>query len=195
MNDIITRPDSLGHCLRLLREREEKTLDWLASKTGRSKSFLAYVEQGKRSVHFEDLLKITRALGYPLGYFLSNCIDELSDSYLQDDILQTSENHVLIAKSDEIDVRLLRPVYHRNDEESVLIEMAKNAMLTKEKFAFEASVLGVVLEGNLLVEIEKTERVVKKFHEFRIPAKIPFALRNPFENQSRTLLVFSSGEF
>ncbi len=59
-----------GARIRELRERRGFTLDDLASRSGVSKGFLSEVENGKRGLSADNVLKIATSLGASLDYLL-----------------------------------------------------------------------------------------------------------------------------
>jgi transcriptional regulator with XRE-family HTH domain len=59
-----------GQRIRELRERRGFTLDDLVASSGVSKGFLSEVENGKRGLSAENVLKIATALGASLDYLL-----------------------------------------------------------------------------------------------------------------------------
>lgn len=60
----------VGDRIRELRERRGFTLDELAARGGVSKSFLSEVENAKRNLSAEYLLRIATALGASMDYLL-----------------------------------------------------------------------------------------------------------------------------
>ena len=61
---------SAGDRIREIREAKRLTQDQLAEKTGISKGFLSDVENGKRNVSSEYLLRIANALSASVDYLL-----------------------------------------------------------------------------------------------------------------------------
>ena len=59
-----------GQRIREIRERRGFTLDDLAAGSGVSKGFLSEVENGKRGLSAENVLKIATALGASVDYLL-----------------------------------------------------------------------------------------------------------------------------
>jgi transcriptional regulator with XRE-family HTH domain len=59
-----------GRRIRELRERRGLTLDDLVDRSGVSKGFLSEVENGKRGLSAENVLKIATALGASVDYLL-----------------------------------------------------------------------------------------------------------------------------
>jgi transcriptional regulator with XRE-family HTH domain len=59
-----------GERMRALRERRGLTLDELAARSGASKGFLSEVENAKRSLSAEYLLRVANALGASVDYLL-----------------------------------------------------------------------------------------------------------------------------
>lgn len=59
-----------GQRIRELRERRGLTLDDLVSRSGVSKGFLSEVENAKRGLSAENVLKIATALGASVDYIL-----------------------------------------------------------------------------------------------------------------------------
>ena len=62
--------DHPGQRIRELRERRGFTLDDLVAGSGVSKGFLSEVENGKRGLSAENVLKIATALGASVDYLL-----------------------------------------------------------------------------------------------------------------------------
>jgi transcriptional regulator with XRE-family HTH domain len=60
-----------GDRIRELREQQGLTLDQLASRVGTTKGFLSDVENGKRGVSNENLLRVAQALGASVDYLLT----------------------------------------------------------------------------------------------------------------------------
>ena len=60
-----------GDRIRELREQQGLTLDQLASRVGTTKGFLSDVENGKRGVSNENLLRLAQALGASVDYLLT----------------------------------------------------------------------------------------------------------------------------
>ena|SRR5271163_604588 len=66
---------SAGDRIREIREAKRLTQDQLAEKTGISKGFLSDVENGKRNVSSEYLLRIANALNASVDYLLRGTTD------------------------------------------------------------------------------------------------------------------------
>jgi len=60
-----------GDRIRELREQQGLTLDQLASRVGTTKGFLSDVENGKRGVSNENLLRLAQALGASVDYLMT----------------------------------------------------------------------------------------------------------------------------
>ena len=60
-----------GERIRALREQQDLTLEQLASRVGMGKGFLSDVENGKRGVSKENLLRLAQALGASVDYLLT----------------------------------------------------------------------------------------------------------------------------
>jgi transcriptional regulator with XRE-family HTH domain len=110
---------TLGDRLRELRDRQHLTQEELASRAGISKGFLSDLENDKRNVSSEYLLKIANALGASVDYLLlgedrpatvttpivipqelSRVAEDLSLSYAQTLQLLEAHNSVVARRSD-----------------------------------------------------------------------------------------------
>ncbi|MCC7486912.1 MAG: helix-turn-helix transcriptional regulator [Burkholderiales bacterium] len=60
----------LAYCMRLLRRQRGLTLDALASRIGRTKSYLSKLESGRNAPSIATALKLADAFGIPLGTLL-----------------------------------------------------------------------------------------------------------------------------
>jgi transcriptional regulator with XRE-family HTH domain len=61
---------TVGDRIRLVRESKGLTQDQLATAAGISKSFISEVENGKRNVSAQNLLRIANALGASIEYLM-----------------------------------------------------------------------------------------------------------------------------
>src|SRR5579862_5593354 len=66
---------SVGDRIREIREAKKLTQDQLAEKAAISKGFLSEVENGKRNVSSEYLLRIANSLGASVDYLLRGTAD------------------------------------------------------------------------------------------------------------------------
>jgi transcriptional regulator with XRE-family HTH domain len=66
---------SVGDRIREIREAKKLTQDQLAEKAAISKGFLSEVENGKRNVSSEYLLRIANSLGASVDYLLRGAAD------------------------------------------------------------------------------------------------------------------------
>jgi transcriptional regulator with XRE-family HTH domain len=71
---------SAGDRIREIRETKRLTQDQLAEKTGISKGFLSDVENGKRNISSEYLLRIANALNASVDYLLRGTTESLSSN-------------------------------------------------------------------------------------------------------------------
>ena len=68
---------SVGDRIREIRETQKLTQDQLAEKAGISKGFLSEIENGKRNVSSEYLLRIANALRASVDYLLRGTTDSV----------------------------------------------------------------------------------------------------------------------
>lgn len=69
---------SVGDRIREIREARRMTQDQLAEQSGISKGFLSDVENNKRNVSSDNLLRVANVLGASLDYLLRGASSELA---------------------------------------------------------------------------------------------------------------------
>lgn len=62
---------NVGSRIRALREQQGLTLEHVASRVGMTKGFLSDVENGKRGISSENLLRLAQALGASVDFLLT----------------------------------------------------------------------------------------------------------------------------
>lgn len=65
----------LGHRIRTVRQKADRTLDDLSRATGLHKAYLSRVERGQKSPSLSALLRIAKALGVEVGGLLGETVD------------------------------------------------------------------------------------------------------------------------
>lgn len=196
--DIINIPKLLGENLRRLRMARDITLDYMAEKTGLSKSFLSLIESGKRRIKMEDLRNVLLCSGYSLGWFLSQAQDSVADfPLLPEAVVQKKNNSILMAgkrKEGSFRILLLRPLRKKTDIEIIELYLPPHSQMTEENIAIESEIRGVVQKGTLLVVLKGNEYIVREREEFCYDGRIPHILRNyTGESVIATLMIAAPG--
>src|SRR5580658_401939 len=89
---------SIGDRIREIREARKMTQDQLAEKSTISKGFLSDVENNKRNVSSENLLRIANVLGASLDYLLRGATTEFVSREpvtIPPELAETAEKHNL----------------------------------------------------------------------------------------------------
>jgi transcriptional regulator with XRE-family HTH domain len=199
MTDIIHQPRQLGENLKRLRMSTDTTLQQAADTTGLSKSFLSMVENGSRTVQFQDLRRIVQAYRYSLGWFLTQTQDvqhdvaqpsssnktrtatTLAAKHLLPPVIATEQFGLLMAgerKQHALQLRLHRPLRSLQDVEVVSLVLPRQSQLTEHEMTIDTTVRGVVRQGTLLIVLQGDEYIAREGDEFCFDGSIPHLFRN-----------------
>ncbi|MEN3027517.1 MAG: XRE family transcriptional regulator [Chlorobiota bacterium] len=182
----------LGQELRRLRERHDRTVTEMAQRLGISKAFLTLAEQGKRRLPLKVLRQLLAHYGSSLAALASpECTVARTVQggrcWHPTNLLNVTADRALRGST----LRLLRPVNAPDDLEWLELRLAGEQQLPPEGYwHFSAPIDGVVVEGNLLVEVPNDELLVRQGESFRIDAEQPHRYRNYTAHPIRALLLF-----
>ena len=191
--DLLTMPKELGENLRLLRRVCEKTLDEVAEKSGLSKSFIGFVENGQRRIKANDLRKLVWVYHYTLAWFLSKTQDTVDGFAFDPKALVQTRNHSILLDGSRIEgefsIVLLRPLRHEKDTQFIEIYLPPETQMSNEFSTLKAHIRGYVCAGKLLIEMRDQEYIVHEKEEFSFDGFKDHIFRNFTKDFTQFLLT------
>ena len=142
----------IGAKIKLLRIKNQLTLEELANRSELTKGFLSQVERNLTSPSIATLEDILEALGTTLGEFFSDDRDEK--------IVFTS-NDYFINEQEDYDISYIVPNAQKNSMEPILIRLHPGC--ESEKYGpYEAEEFGYVLQGKVELHYGKVQYNMNK---------------------------------
>lgn len=164
----------IGAKLRGLRQRQEKTLQAVATATGISVGHLSQLERDLVSPSIKTLHDISRALGVNISWF-----------FLSEDPAQRVEQYIVrgdqrrhISFADGIDDYQLNSASARHIG-LLYSTFAPGASSGESPYTHDGEEAGVVLSGQLELWIEGVSTVLATGDSFSFPSTSPHRYRNP----------------
>ncbi len=191
--DILDHPQIFGKQLKTLRLSLEFTIEFVASETGLSKSFISLVESGKRNINLIDLQKLLRVYRYSVIRFFSDTADAVEGKkYNPERNVQTEEHSILIEGSrnpGKHHLILKRPVCNKEDLAILNLFLPAGVEYPKDYFSCDAVIRGVVLSGEMLVHFQDDEILIKEGEEFSFNGERQHVFRNHKKENLSALLI------
>jgi transcriptional regulator with XRE-family HTH domain len=209
-NDILQNPHLLGESLKRLRTARDMTVQQTADATRLSKSFVSLVESGKRTISFEDVLRLVHALRMSLGWFVTQTRDSFRQSSL-DAPLEAAMTSIIQPRSEGIlftgkrsntapRLMLMRPLRYEQDMQFLELFLPPTSQLTHEPITtLPASnsniyeVRGVVQSGTLLIIFNNDEYRANTGDEFCFDGTVPHLYRNYTPEAITATLIITKG--
>ena len=175
-----------GEQVRILRKKRGLTLSDLAAKTGRSISLLSQIENGNVNPSFSSMQTIADALQISLGRIISEeSVHEEGDFYKID----ASERKVLITQGGVQHQLLSRGI--PLSFEFIIVEVPPGASTGNYNYSHEGEECGILLEGELVVEINGKAQCLKPGDSITYRSSSPHKLFNPGKTNARAVWVNS----
>ena len=178
--------EELGKKCRELRKQKRVTLARMAKITGRSLSLLSQIETGKVNPSFSSMQSIADALEVPLSQLI-----------LQDESA-TGNDHALLKFRDRKVLTSQGKVKHRLLSRSIPLsfEFVINVFppggsTGKELYAHDGFECGLLLEGELEVQVGKKIYSMKPGDSITLKSSIPHRVANCGRKKARAVWVNS----
>ena len=184
---MIVDEKSFGQKVRMIRKEKGLTLSEMAERTERSVSLLSQIENGNVSPSFSSMQTIAHVLGVPLGQIIAGeTASEESDIYHH---IEASARKVLTTQGG-VQHQLLTRGLPLSFEFSV-IEVPPGASTGEFSYSHEGEESGLLLEGELNVEINGQVHPMKPGDSVTMKSNFPHRLSNPGKKTARAVWVNS----
>jgi transcriptional regulator with XRE-family HTH domain len=172
----------IGSRIRVLRSEREMTLQALANKTGISPSMLSLVERGKTSPSIGTLVAIASAL----GAHMSDLFDNRADRQ-QDPLIRMKDQPVYVT-AEGVKRRVVRTDVDHGVE-LVFNEYEPGTGSGVSRIHHSGHEYGVVLEGNLTVEVDGNTYDLSPGDSISYDSELPHRIQNNGRKHVRAVWV------
>lgn len=175
----------IGAKIKLLRIKNQLTLEELANRSELTKGFLSQVERNLTSPSIATLEDILEALGTTLGEFFSDDKEEK---------IVFGANDYFINEQEDYDISFIVPNAQKNSMEPILIKLHPGC--ESEKYGpYEAEEFGYVLQGKVELHYGKVQYNVKKGQTFYLKGDRVHYLKNAWETEAKVIWVSNPPSF
>ncbi|MBR8094647.1 helix-turn-helix transcriptional regulator [Burkholderia cenocepacia] len=179
LNDMRKFDTVLGTKIRILRQRQNKTLEETALASGLSKGYLSQVERGRASPSLSALAGISSALGVAMGYFLSPEQGSVTRADHRT-YFGLDDSGSLFARLTNID--------GDNQMEAILVGMPPGQK--RSEIATRASEQLIhVLSGEITLTLECRDFLLSKGDCAQYKSKVPHAWENSSQGEATILWI------
>lgn len=171
----------IGNRIKQLRNKNNLTLQELASRCELSKGFLSQLERNLTLPSIQTLNDIVEALGTDLSNFFKEEEDEK--------LIFTDEDY-FVDISDEYTINWIVPNAQKNEMEPILLEL-KPMGKSKEVMVHEGEEFGYVLNGRIAIVNSDTKKkqIMKKGQTFYLKGTINHYLQNEGSQVAKVLWI------
>lgn len=175
----------IGAKIKLLRIKNQLTLEELANRSELTKGFLSQVERNLMSPSIATLEDILEALGTSLGEFFSDDRDER---------VVFTANDYFINEQEAYDISYIVPNAQKNCMEPILIRLYPGC--ESETYGpYEAEEFGYVLQGKVELHYGKAQYMLKKGQTFYLKGDREHYLKNAGESEAKVIWVSNPPSF
>lgn len=165
----------VGQEVRDLRKAKGMTIPDLADQSGLSTGFISQMERGKSSPSVDALQRVARALGVSISWFFRN--EEAADENERAFIVRAERRRALKFEAGVRD-ELLSPNL-RGQLELLHCRFPAGSSSGTETYHHKGEEAGVVLEGQLQLQIGDQTFLLEAGDSFGFPSTLPHKYSNP----------------
>ncbi|MDA8250827.1 MAG: XRE family transcriptional regulator [Rhodospirillales bacterium] len=164
----------IGGRLRLLRRRRRVTLQALSDASGISVGMLSQIERGLSSPSIRTLQSVAAALDVPIGWFFSPPQDSAGCPPW---VLRRTARRVLSLGSNGVVKELVSP--GAGAIELLMVTIEPGGSSGGSPYTHEGEDAGVVLEGQMRLEVDGEACLLGAGDAFRFKSTLPHRFDNP----------------
>lgn len=175
----------IGAKIKLLRVKNQLTLEELANRSELTKGFLSQVERNLTSPSIATLEDILEALGTTLGDFFSDDRDEKIVFTAADYFINEQEGYT---------ISYIVPNAQKNSMEPILLRLHPGC--ESEKYGpYEAEEFGYVVQGKVELHYGEEQYAVKKGQTFYLKGDKEHYLKNAWGTEAKVIWVSTPPSF
>ncbi len=181
-------PSPLGAQIRDLREARRMRLAELAQSIGKSIGYVSQIERGRSEISISTLKAISDALGVSISWFFQGYDPREPSEHGY--VVRREHRRRLDFPGTGIEEELLSPTLN-GEAELIMSRFAPGARSGDVQVSRMAEQSGVVLSGELELQVLDREFLLKAGDSFRIGRGEPFTASNPGREESVSLWVIA----
>lgn len=175
----------IGSKIKRLRQQLNLSQAELADRCELTKGYISQLENDLTSPSISTLCDILSALGTDLAEFFKKDVDE-KVVFSAEDFIEKHENGMLL--------KWIIPNAQKNEMEPVLVELLPGAS-TSVDFPHEGEEFGYVLEGRIIIELDKNKYACKKGETFYYAADKSHNICNTGKQNAKFLWISTPPNF
>ena len=181
------RPDdaqgNVGAEIRRLRKLRKLTLEGLGQATGLSVGYLSQVERDKSSPTIKAMFDISHALGVTINWFFhgGDVAERDEDRF----VVRTGRRRSIRYDSGMVDELLNTQAV--KSFEFLMSTFPPEYAFHDEPYSHEGEECGVVIEGQLRIQIDGVEYDLKEGDSFSFPSTLKHSYFNPSSQETRVI--------
>ncbi len=184
--------------LKLLRLSTDKKISEIAESTGFAKSYISYIENGKRNITYKVLRRILLdGFGETLSSFFAKILDEQDQHNPK--VFKTLFK--LYNEDKTTSVEILIPTNASREIELIKVRLSPGSIF-EEKFKIDFKLYGTVLNGLVEVQNSNKKAIIPKGESFLFRIQVEdildqahLKISNVSENEAELLLIFTPPVF
>lgn len=177
----------LGQTLLSYRKKREMTIREFSKYSGISTSLISQIERGEANPSLNVLELLSTALNVPLYTLFINDIDTQSLISRKKD-----RKEVYRENSDHIVYDVLTPDFMKAHIELLMMDLNAHASTTESYYSHSnKEEIAVVMRGDVIVELEKTEYLLEEGDVVRIPPNVKHRFINKSDQSIHVLFVLT----
>ena len=177
----------LGQTLLSYRKKREMTIREFSKYSGISTSLISQIERGEANPSLNVLELLSTELNVPLYTLFINDIDTQSLISRKKD-----RKEVYRENSDHIVYDVLTPDFMKAHIELLMMDLNAHASTTESYYSHSnKEEIAVVMRGDVIVELEKTEYLLEEGDVVRIPPNVKHRFINKSDQSIHVLFVLT----
>jgi transcriptional regulator with XRE-family HTH domain len=181
----MTTKMDIGPKIREIRLRKGLKLKDIAKETGLSISLISQVENNNTSPSLSTLIKLSNYLGTDTSFFLEN-----SEKKENATVCHKKDRKFWTGNDKKIFFELLNPSV-RNNKMEIVFATLKSFEILPEKYTHEGEEFGLVLKGQIQVEVGDESYVLNEGDTIYFKSTLPHAIYSTAQRNSEVIWVTS----
>lgn len=176
-------PGNVGAEIRRLRKIRKLTLDALGQATGLSVGYLSQIERNKSSPTVKALFDISHVLGVTINWFFHE--GDVQDRDAERFVVRNGKRRAIRYDSGIVDELLNTQAV--KSFEFLAVSFPPGSSNPDEPYSHEGEECGVVISGNLRIQIDGVEYNLGAGDSFSFPSALKHSYCNPGDEETRVI--------
>jgi transcriptional regulator with XRE-family HTH domain len=179
----LTITETIGECLRQLRQQKGMSVRNLAERTDFSPSFISQIENGQVSPSIASMEKIAAVLGVALWEFFNVAAKP------RPDIIRVDERSRLSLGWSRATIHSLGYLSEKAQVDAVIVALEPRGVSGRHPTAVPRDEFAFIHEGEILLTLEDDDHLLKQGDSVVIPAGVRRRWRNDGTSSVEVLII------